>query len=272
MIREQLGDLAGRVIDAHVHIFDEYPEPTAEAMNEMARLARHYGIGHVMFLGSARGMIEGKHDPSPERIADINTYTLKLMRRFPDLTIGFAYLSALNPESFTSEEIDRCIVSGGMKGIKLWTAVNAREKALDPIAARAGQLGVPIVHHTWYKAIWQKPNESTPGDLVGLARRFPNVTFILAHLGGGREKGVLDLVDVPNTYYDTSGSQPEADLIEYTVRRLGAQRVLFGSDWPVRDFGVQVGRILGADLTERERELILCGNALRILGMGNDGK
>ena len=93
------------------------------------------------------------------------------------------------------------------------------------------------------------------------------MTIILAHLGGGRQRGVLDVADVPNLLYDTSGSQPEAGLIEYAVRRLGAERVVFGSDWPCRDYGVQLGRILGADLTGEERYLILRGNAVRVLGL-----
>jgi len=100
-----------------------------------------------------------------------------------------------------------------------------------------------------------------------MGRRHPNTMIVLAHLGGGRERGILDLVDVPNLHYDTSGSQPEADIVEYAVRRLGPERVLYASDWPCRDYGVQIARILGADLTDGDRYKVLRGNALRLLGM-----
>jgi predicted TIM-barrel fold metal-dependent hydrolase len=60
-------------------------------------------------------------------------------------------------------------------------------------------------------------------------------------------------------------------MVEYAVRRLGPERVIFGSDWPIRDFGTQVGRVLGARLTSEERELIFRGNAARLLAPGEEG-
>ncbi|HOJ20752.1 MAG TPA: amidohydrolase family protein, partial [Armatimonadota bacterium] len=65
---------------------------------------------------------------------------------------------------------------------------------------------------------------------------------------------------------DTSGGDPEAGVVEYAVRQLGAERVLFGSDVPGRSYGVQLGKVLGAQLTPEQRDLILFGNAERILG------
>jgi predicted TIM-barrel fold metal-dependent hydrolase len=166
--------------------------------------------------------------------------------------------------------MERCIAEGGMRGVKLWIAVKATDSRLDPIMAKAAELDVPVLHHTWYKSTRMEPQESTPAEATALAKRFPDVSLILAHLGGGRERGVLDVADQPNVVYDTSGSQPEAGLVEYAVRRLGPERVVFGTDWPIRDFGVQVGRILGADLTVAEQELILCGNARRLLKLESD--
>jgi predicted TIM-barrel fold metal-dependent hydrolase len=124
---------------------------------------------------------------------------------------------------------------------------------------------VPVLHHAWYKATAEVASESTPAEVASLARRFPAVIFIMAHLGGGRERGVLDVADCANLLVDTSGSQPEAGMVEYAVRRLGPERVIFGSDWPIRDFGTQVGRVSGAELTPEEQELIFRGNAARLL-------
>jgi len=270
-IKAQLKAAAGRVIDIHTHIFDPVPEPSQEQLAGMVRLARYYGIGRLVMLGNATAMLTG-HDPPTETISDINTYTLKAMERYPEVFIGFCYLNPANPASFIEEEFDRCLVQGKMRGIKLWVAVKATDSRLDPIMARAGGLGVPVLHHTWYKATKMGPNESTPADLVDLAHRFPGVNVILAHLGGGRERGVLDIVDVPNLLYDTSGSQSEAGLVEYAVRRLGPDRVVYGSDWPIRDFGTQVGRILAADLGDEEKELIFYGNAARLLGLGDEAE
>ena len=52
---------------------------------------------------------------------------------------------------------------------------------------------------------------------------------------------------------------------EFAVRHMGPERVLFGSDAPGRSFGVQLGKVLGADLTPDQRDLVLFGNAERML-------
>ncbi|MCK4298268.1 MAG: amidohydrolase family protein, partial [Planctomycetes bacterium] len=51
------------------------------------------------------------------------------------------------------------------------------------------------------------------------------------------------------------------------VRRLGPQRIVYGSDWPIRDFGTQIGRVLAADLSDEDKGLILCSNAARVLSL-----
>ena len=79
---------------------------------------------------------------------------------------------------------------------------------------------------------------------------------------------MLDIADLPNVLVDTSGSQPEAGMVEYAVRHLGAERVVYGSDWPIRDFGTQVARVLSAEISDEAKELILRGNAARVLGLG----
>lgn len=253
-------------IDVHTHLFTPGDVPSDAELATAVRLARRHGIERLVLLGNITAM--GGPDPSPEAVAAINSHTLGAMARCPDLYVGFCYLNPAHPVSFIEDEIARCVVHGGMRGIKLWIAVKATDSRLDPIMTQAQSLEIPVLHHAWYKATQFAYNESTPAEVAALARRFPQVPVIMAHLGGGRERGVLDAAEVSNVLVDTSGAQPEADLVEYAVRHLGAGRVLFGSDWPIRDLGVQVGRVLGARLTDQERDVILGGNAARLLGLG----
>jgi len=80
-----------------------------------------------------------------------------------------------------------------------------------------------------------------------------------------KANGVADVQDCPNVLVDTSGSQPEQGIVEWAVAQLGAERLVYGSDVVGRDFGTQIGRVLGARLTARQRDLILGGNACRLL-------
>jgi len=250
-------------IDIHTHLDTPGPEPSAEELATALRLARRHEIGRIVLLGNI--VVMGGPDPKPEDIGAINTHTLRAVALQPDFCIGFCYLNPAHPANFIREEMERCLVQGGMKGIKLWIAVKATDARLEPIMARAQEMDVPVLHHAWYKNTEYAFNESTPAEVAALARRFPKVALIMAHLTGVGSRGVMDIAETPNVLVDTSGGQPETGGVEYAVRRLGAQRVIYGSDWPIRDFGTQTGRILGAKITEEERELIFRGNAVRLL-------
>jgi len=255
----------GGYIDIHTHLFTPGAEPAEKEVTTAIRLAKRYGIERIVLLGNITAM--GGPDPSPEVVTAVNTHTMAVVSRYPDIYLGFCYLNPSHPVQFIKAEIERCVVRGGMHGLKLWVAVKATDERLDPIMAQAQALQVPVLHHAWYKQTSYVYNESTPAEVAALARRWPGVTIIMAHLAGGGARGVLDIADAPNVLVDTSGSQPEAGLVEYAVQHLGPERVIYGSDWPIRDFGTQVGRVAGASLSPAEKRLILAGNAARILGL-----
>jgi len=227
------------------------------------RLAAKQGVKKVVALGNLVSV--GGANPTEADIRTINSNTLNAMKAHPDFFIGFCYLNPAHPPEFSLAAIERCVVQGGMRGLKFWVAVKATDQRHDPLFARAQELNIPVLYHAWYKAFDQGPGESTPAEVADLARRFPKVTLVMAHLTGGQERGVHDISACPNVLIDTSGGQPEAGLVEYAVEQLGAERVIYGSDWPVRDFAVQVARVTSARISESDRELILFKNAQRIL-------
>jgi predicted TIM-barrel fold metal-dependent hydrolase len=254
------------IVDIHTHLAAPGAVPSSEEMTGMIRLARRHGVVRAVALGNLISV--GGSNPTPEEITTINDNTLAAMKSHPEFFIGFCYLNPEHPPEFLLGEIDRCVVKGGMRGLKFWVAVKATDRRHDPVMRRVKELNIPILYHAWYKAFEQGANESTPAEVADLAKRFPDVTIVMAHLTGDGERGVLDIVACPNVLIDTSGGQAEAGLVEYAVRRLGAERVIYGSDWPIRDFGTQVGRVLGASLKPEERALILRDNARRILKLG----
>jgi predicted TIM-barrel fold metal-dependent hydrolase len=68
-----------------------------------------------------------------------------------------------------------------------------------------------------------------------------------------------------NVAVDLGGSDPTAGFVETAVRELGASRILYGSDAPGRSFATQLAKVMGADISDDARRLILGGNLKRLL-------
>ncbi len=107
--------------------------------------------------------------------------------------------------------------------------------------------------------------ESNGADIAALACRHPDARIIMAHMTGIGRRGVQDVEELPNVYVDTSGGWYDSEMVEYAVRHMGAERVLFGSDYPGRDYAPQIGRVLGTNLSEKDKEKVLWRNAVSVL-------
>lgn len=101
-----------------------------------------------------------------------------------------------------------------------------------------------------------------------LSERYPNVTFILAHSGASfdiaRMNGAVakkhDNVVLDITYTSTSRG-----MIEFLVNEVGVDKVLFGTDSPMRDATPQLAWVCYAKLPVEDKKKILTGNMQRIM-------
>jgi predicted TIM-barrel fold metal-dependent hydrolase len=204
------------------------------------------------------------HDPSPDDVRRQNDQVLDAVERSGGRAFGFVYLNPKHTEESLGE-LDRCVRDGPMVGVKLWVAVRCHEECLDPIVRRATELKAPLLQHTWYKITGNLPGESTAADLAELAARHPTASFIAAHAGGDWERGIRALRCATNVTAEICGSDPTAGMVEMAVRELGAERVMYGSDFAGRSFASQLAKVYGADVPEDAKRLILAGNIKRML-------
>src|SRR4029077_5593547 len=169
-------------------------------------------------------------------------------------------------ERVTMAEAERCAALPGFRGIKLEIANNAAHSAMRHIAKAARTFHWPVLQHSWSTVnIHDRKHQSDPADTARFARRFPDVQIIMAHLTGIGFRGVLEAKDCPNLFVDTSGGFPEEGLIEFAAEHLGADRVLYGFDLPIRENSVTIGRILGARIPAADQRKMLFGNTARLL-------
>jgi len=123
-------------------------------------------------------------------LSEENDRVMRAVRRFPNRAYGSVYLSPSYLD-FSLEEFDRCVRDGPMVSVgELEADKRCNAPELDPIVEQAVSMKAPILQHTWLKVGGNEPGESTPYDLVELAERHPQASFICAHTGGDWEQGI----------------------------------------------------------------------------------
>jgi uncharacterized protein len=242
--------------DLHSHFSGVDGRTPEEKMVRLLEIADRMGIERLcLYMGLVHST-----NPKPERLREENDTVLQAIAHWHDRVFGFVYLSPEHVEASLAE-LDRCVAHGPMVGIKLWMAKRCSEPALDPIIRRAAELKAVIFQHTWFKMNDdQRPGESTPDDLVVLARRHPTVKFIAGHTGGTWELGIRAVRAQENILVDLAGSDPTTGITEMAVRELGAERVIYGSDAGGRSFASQLGKVHGARISDEAKRRIFRDN------------
>lgn len=257
----------GLVLDIHVHPVHCFgPYTVASVKEDVQRLtasARRSGVTKMCVFSLCPST---PYEPTPDQCREANDYVLAMRDKAPEIFIPFCYVTPAYPDEAVAE-IDRCVRGAQMAGIKLWVARRATDPGLDPIMVQAVQLDVPVLQHAWLKTTGNLPGESTPCDVADLARRHPDTRIIMAHLNGAGFRGIEAIVDVPNVVIDTSGGDPESSMVEAAVARLGPDRVVYGSDAPIRHFGVSINKVIGAEIPVEVKRAILWDNAAGLLKM-----
>jgi len=248
------------IIDCHIHILPRAGESLEQAVEHMLGCMDRLGIDQACLSLGERLIIQ----PSAEEVRESNEWVARAVALAPDRIIGFVYCSPNHPE-LSLQQIEQYAVDGPFRGVKLWVCQLCDHAGNDPICARAAELGLPVLQHTWFKATGNMPTESEPQHLVALARRHPKTTFIMAHAGGEWERGLRTVRTGPNNYPDTCGNDPEAGFTELAVKLVGAERLVFGSDAIGRSFGSQMAKVTRADISDEDKRLILGENLLRLM-------
>lgn len=291
--------MASQVIDAHVHLYppevgrDPAAWATAHREPHWATLcARRRRDGRPVQLfptldgllrdmdaaGVEKSVLLGWYWENPATCAWQNRFYAECVRAHPDRLAAFATVHpAAGPAALA--EIRRAH-GDGLVGLGELSPHSQAVVPDDPdwlaILHLAGELKLPVNLHVTDPQSRRYPGwiETPLGDFVSLAREFPATTFILAHWGGGlafdSENRALQ-----NIFYDSAASPLLYDEAVWSraIAAVGAERILFGSDNPLRLYPqTDPGTGLAALVTElhhavsgEARAGIARGNAARLL-------
>ena len=176
----------------------------------------------------------------------------------PGRFYGFAFVHAERDRGRVLRLVRTAVEEYGFVGIKVhrYDARISRE-----ICEAARRFRLPVLYDVM--------GEVSTVEL--LATEYPDVSFIIPHLGSfgddwkAQQALLSPLERHPNVYTDSSAVR-RIDLLVEAVRRAGPGKVLFGTDGPWLDPGVELEKIHALELTEASNRAILGGNLLRLIG------
>lgn len=259
-----------QVFDMHVHLRDgaasaaEYEAQLGEAGVEPTA----YG---AMWFGGPQQAREG----GLERIREGNDSIIALAAANPKV-LPIATVHPYDGQA-ALDELQR-VAAEGVKVLKIH-AHTQRFDLADPrvqvLVERAGELGMVVLMDN---------AGITPGEnehLFNLAARTPGTRFVFAHMGAlnFRYWNILALArtadgfGMDNVYFDLSGplhlaaGSPIEDEFVWTLRNVGIDTVLLGSDHPQMSLVDALEALERLDLDESEKAAIRYGNAQRLFGL-----
>jgi hypothetical protein len=191
-----------------------------------------------------------------------NKIIADIVRKSDNRLLGFA---VINPRWY-KESVDEVVKAKqeyGMVGLKFHPAACHYRPDLpliDRVMEKGIELGFPMLFHCG------ADEYSNPHNLGNLARRFPEATIIMAHMG---EEAWFEAIAIagslPNIVLDTTGSRNWYRILNYALDMVGEDRIVFGMDFPAYNPGPEISKVRDADIPESQKTKIMGENAARIL-------
>ena len=246
------------VIDAHAHIVQKHGRGAARVAMNLADAAgvvtRNRKLGVDKTCISAWTAIWGDYKLG-------NEDTITAMRDFPGEIIGYA---ALDPNYVTDwqAEFDYYYKKHRFVGMK-------------PYFPRMGRPYNDPLYDPWWEfgnahnlIALMHPSDNFYNEMLDLGERCPNISFLLAHSGWNwpiARQHVELAKKFPNCFLEITFTSVTSGSIEYMVEEVGSERVLYGSDAPMRDPYPQFGWVAYADISEQDKRNIFGRNMEKIL-------
>lgn len=212
-----------------------------------------------------------------ELCLETNDYILESISRYPQRLVGFCSVQLQSPEA-ALKEIERC-VRGGIKGVgelrpDMQLLDMCDEQLIDPLVDIMKRHGLIMLIHASEPVghIYPGKGVVTPEVLYPFIVNNPELAIVCSHWGGGLPfYALMPEVKraISNVYFDTAASPLlySPRIYEQAVQLVGADKILFGSDYPLLQQERCLKEIESCNLPEDSRNLILAGNARRLLGI-----
>ena len=250
-----------QIIDIHTHI---YPEKIAQKATQSVR--DFYNLeGSVRMNGTVDMLLKRGREAgisrfvvlpvsnTPNHVRSINEFILSQVSQ-QEKFIGFGTVHA-RMENITDEA--EWILEKGLKGIKMHPdsqRFNIDDPDLFPVYDRI-QGKIPVMLHMGD----QRYDFSHPVRLRRIMELFPRLEVIAAHFGGySMFETAKEQLSDKNCIFDISSAMMfmEPGEAEKYINHYGAERLAYGTDYPLWDPVTEVNRFLQLKLSDKQFEQI----------------
>ncbi len=204
-----------------------------------------------------------------------NDILLAAQKRFPEVVVPMVTVdpSQMTPAEIQAE-IERLFERGPAAGLKPYHTMGIPYD--DPAWAAFFEYGnlrrLFVLLHPFGGGAWA-PDSAQARGFVNIARTYPDLSVLIAHSGSSfayARTAVWVAERAPNVYLELTLTAVTSGVVEWLVETVGSERVLFGSDAPMRDPRQQLGWVVHADIAEADKRNILGLNFCRILARGRN--
>ena len=259
-----------KIIDMHAHVF-----PEKIASRAVSNVGTYYGIemdgnGTVQGLFNSAETLDAFFVISGaalkvENVRHGNEFLFECVKSYPEKLIALGSVHQdMDIKSICSEF--EYVKENGGRGIKLhpdFQHFKIEDEKMFPIYEAAQSIGLPILMHMGD----DKTVNSTPKALRFIADKFPELELIAAHMGGWMAWNEADEYLVGSrVYMDTSDALfvLPAERVYDMINRHGADKVMFGSDFPFRRTYQSFLEIDALPLTEEQKESLYLNTAKKV--------
>jgi len=260
------------ILDSHCHVWPDHIAPQVLAM-------RPSGLD-AFFDGTVSGLLASMDEAGIDYACALGVAGVAKNVDRTNAFIGGLDNPRLIPfgtvhPDLTVEENVRSLVDHGIKGVKLhplFQDLDLGSPKIIEIAHGLAENGIPVITHAGAGGTPEQTERGNPQKVVSLAEAVPNLTLMACHYGGYHmldeaEEIVLGSRIILETSWPPTMTALDRDRIRSIIQRHGAERFVFGSDWPMADPAVEIAGIRSLGLTREEEDLVLGGTLARVLGI-----
>lgn len=243
------------IIDAHCHIGTSMISGVEISEEKLLATMDANGVDRAMVMPQPHQGLE---------VCSLHDRIARFVEEQPERIRGMVSISPRVEDGEYRQEAARCVNELGFRALKLDPSVHAlppNHPRAEILFECARELGVPVIIHTGMGVPWALPALAIPP-----AQRYSDVTIVLAHAGFAvfTSEALVAAELCPNIVLEPSWCA--SFQVAAMVKKIGAERVMFGSDHP-SNVASELAKLKAIELTDDELVRVLGGTAQSVFGL-----